>query len=158
MTPTLETFGAFTVAGITTRTCNRQERDPAQARIGPLWQRFAAEGVAQRLQQPGLAPPRVMGVYSRYASDHDGEFDVLAGVALDGPGPGAAPGVERVQVPAGLYLVFRRQGALPQAVIDTWGAVWAHFGQHPVPRRRFDVDFEAYECPDQVAVCIGVQG
>ncbi|MDA8443582.1 GyrI-like domain-containing protein [Paracidovorax valerianellae] len=160
MTPTRETVGAFTVAGIATRTNNRDERDPAQARLGTLWQRFFAEGIAQQVR-PGEPQPRVMGVYSGYASDQDGDFDVLAGVALDGTP--VAPGFTQVAVPAGEYLVFRRQGTLPQAVIDTWIDIWHYFQQQqpqqqPPVRRRFAVDFEAYEGPDRVAVYIGVLG
>ena len=60
-------------------------------------------------------------------------------------------------------LVFRRQGTLPQAVIDTWIDIWHYFQQQqpqqkPPVRRRFAVDFEAYEGPDRVAVYIGVLG
>ena len=39
MHPQLQRREAFSVAGLTVRTCNSDERDPQSARIGQLWDR-----------------------------------------------------------------------------------------------------------------------
>lgn len=144
---------AFRVAGPSVRTCNRDEMAPASARIPGLWQRFFSA------QPPAGAggDGHIYGVYSGYESDADGAFDVTAGVLL-APGTAATAGAQPVDVQAGYYLVFSGQGAMPQTVIDTWGAVWRWFAAHPQRRRRFGTDFEAYEGAHRVAIHIGVQG
>ena len=73
--PQATTVAAFRVAGIAVRTTNAVEADPASARIGPLWDRFFSESWEHRLPPPG-ADGRVFGVYSGYASDQHGAFDV----------------------------------------------------------------------------------
>lgn len=148
--PTLVHMPAFRVAGLRVRTCNRDEADPQRARIGALWDEFYSESWAHRLPGPG-ADGRLYGVYSAYASDQHGDFDVMAGVRIEQP----QARVE-VEVQSGDYLVFERQGPMPQAVIDAWGAVWRHFEQHPQLRRRFGTDFERYEGPEAVALHIGL--
>lgn len=141
---------AFRVVGETVRTRNRDEMDPAQARIPGLWQRFFSA-------QPAPGAGGIYGVYSGYESDADGAFDVTAGVALT-PAAAAPPGAQAVQVQPGRYLVFSSQGAMPQTVIDTWGAIWRWFGANPGVRRRFATDFESYTGADRVAIHIGVHG
>ena len=76
--PQATTVAAFRVAGIAVRTTNAAEADPASARIGPLWDRFFSESWEHKLPPPG-ADGRVFGVYSGYASDQHGAFDVTAG-------------------------------------------------------------------------------
>lgn len=149
---------AFSVTGITLRTCNSDEANPAIARLGGLWNRFFSQSWA--LQLPGRGDDgRLFGVYSAYESDERGAFDVTAGVAVppvpaDAP---AVPGAHRVEIEAGEYLVFEGEGEMPQMVIDTWIRIWRYFAEHGQPvRRRFGTDFEAYEGPDRVAIHIGV--
>lgn len=43
MEPVRQHHSAFQVAGLTARTTNREENDPATARIGALWNRFFGE-------------------------------------------------------------------------------------------------------------------
>ena len=149
---------AFSVAGLAVRTCNRDEADPAIARIGGLWDRFFSQSWERALPRPGAGPGddwRLFGVYSAYESDEHGAFDVTAGVAV-ALAALARPDAAWVEVQAGDYLVFSGQGAMPQGVIDTWGAIWRYFTENPQLRRRFGTDFEAYEGPDRVAIHIGV--
>jgi predicted transcriptional regulator YdeE len=72
--------------------------------------------------------------------------------------PLALAGLETVQIQAGSYLVFRSQGAMPQAVSTAWMQVWQHFS---APRtdyaRAYATDFEQYLGTDEVAVHIGVR-
>lgn len=156
ITPQAISIPAFRVAGIRTRTTNAAETDPATGRIGPLWDRFFSESWEHKLPPPA-SDGRVFGVYSHYASDQYGEFDVLAGVAAPSDYQ-ATPDASVVDIEAGNYLVFEAEGSMPQLVIDAWAAVWQYFEAYPQVQRRFGTDFEAYSGPYQVAIHIGVQG
>ncbi|WP_440531978.1 GyrI-like domain-containing protein [Variovorax sp. YR566] len=148
MEPTRQHQGAFHVAGLTIRTTNREENEPATARIGKLWGRFFGEETyASTPDRTGDA--RIFSVYSAYESDAHGAFDVTAGVAVSGSEGSRA-------VEAGDYLVFTGHGEMPQMVIATWQRIWQYFEAHPEVARRYRSDFEAYEGPDKVAIHIGV--
>ena len=152
---------AFQVTGLSVRTRNSDENDPATARIGALWDSFFSHSWERHLPAVGH-DGRLFGVYSAYESDAHGAFDVTVGVATD-PGAGAAgyaggEKIRRTPVLAGTYLVFTGAGPMPQMVIDTWGAIWAYFARNPQVQRRFGTDFEAYSGPDQVAIHIGIVG
>lgn len=148
MEPTRQHQDAFHVAGLTIRTTNREENEPATARIGKLWGRFFGEETYA--STPGRTrDARIFSVYSAYESDAHGAFDVTAGVAVSGSEGSRA-------VEAGDYLVFTGQGEMPQMVIATWQRIWQYFEAHPEVARRYRSDFEAYEGPDKVAIHIGV--
>lgn len=149
---------AFTVAGIAVRTCNRDEMNPDTARLGELWNRFFTQSWERKLPARG-DDGRIFGVYSSYASNEHGAFDVTAGVAVAATDLGqvAATGAACVNVEAGEYLVFTGEGEMPQMVIGTWQRIWRYFAAHLQVQRRFGTDFEAYEGPDKVAIYIGVR-
>jgi predicted transcriptional regulator YdeE len=147
MQPQLQRHGAFSIAGLTVRTTNREENDPQSARIGKLWTRFFDERAYERPHR--INDMRLYGVYSAYESDAHGAFDITTGVAVsDGPAT--------VRIEAGDYLVFSGQGEMPQMVLAVWQSIWQYFEQHPEIRRTYRSDFEAYSGPDQVAIHIGV--
>lgn len=139
------------LAGITTRTTNAAEFSPATAQIAPLWQRFFAERVAQSVAD--YTPQSALyGVYSRYASDALGAFDLSAAVLAT-----AVPeGLDAVTVPAGPYLVFEAQGPMPATVIALWAAVWRYFQDQPAHPRGYASDFEEYSGEGRIAISIGV--
>ncbi|KQX84975.1 GyrI-like domain-containing protein [Variovorax sp. Root473] len=148
MEPLRQHHDAFRVSGLTVRTTNREENDPATARIGALWNRFFGEqtyGVTLHR----TSDTRIFSVYSAYESDAHGAFDVTAGVAV-------SEGADSIAIEAGDYLVFTGRGEMPQMVIATWQRIWQYFEAHPEIVRRYRSDFEAYAGPDAVAIHIGV--
>jgi len=149
MEPVRQNHGAFQVSGLTARTTNHEENDPATARLGTLWDRFFGEET-YRSTPHRTHDARIFGVYSGYESDASGAFDVTVGVAVSDAAGGAAT------VEAGDYLIFTGQGEMPQMVIDTWQRIWQYFDAHPTITRRYRSDFEAYDGPDKVAIHIGV--
>jgi len=148
MEPIRQHHDAFQIAGLTARTTNREENDPATARIGALWGRFFGEQTYESTPHR-TGDSRIFSAYSAYESDAHGAFDVTVGVAVSG-------GENGVAVEAGDYLVFTGQGEMPQMVIATWQRIWQYFDAHPTIARRYRSDFEAYEGPDKVAIHIGV--
>ncbi|EJL77672.1 GyrI-like domain-containing protein [Variovorax sp. 2RAF20] len=148
MEPIRQHLDAFRVAGLTARTTNHEENDPATARIGALWDRFFGEQTYESTPHR-TADVRLFGVYSAYESDTRDAFDVTTGVAVSG-------GEGSLAIEAGDYLVFTGQGKMPQMIIATWQRIWQYFEAHPEIARSYRSDFEAYEGPDRVAVHIGV--
>jgi predicted transcriptional regulator YdeE len=147
MQPRLHYREAFSVAGLSTRTCNQDERDPHSARIGKLWGRFFDECAYEAPNRIG--DMRLYGVYSGYEADEHGAFDITAGVAVAGE-----PATVRIE--AGDYLVFSGQGEMPQMVLALWQSIWQYFEAHPEIQRTYRSDFESYDGPYQVDIHIGV--
>ena len=137
------------VAGLSVRTTNGEETDPARARIPALWGRFFAEGHAARGQGP------IYSVYSDYESDVNGAYTVLVGRKV-----GEAESAEgAVTIPPGSYLVFTSRGEMPEAVQRGWGEVWRYFSAPGTPRRSYAADFELYDpaSPDAVRIHVGIE-
>lgn len=152
MQPTLVSAEPFTVSGLSVRTVNRDEADPSLAKLPGLWGTFYGQ------QLPGKIPNRradslVYGIYSDYESDGSGPYTVTAGVRVNLP----ASDYSSVAVPGGRYLVFESHGAMPQAVIDAWMAIWQWFAQTREYKRAFATDYEEYRGPDRVAIYISVE-
>lgn len=138
------------LAGIQTRTTNLNEATP-EAKIKPLWESFFLDRVAQSV--PGYTPQsQLYGIYSGYASDAHGAYDLTAAV----PAAEVPEGLVGIQVPVGDYLVFEGQGPMPQTVLAVWGAVWQYFEREPAYPRRYANDYEQYSGDGRVAVYIGV--
>lgn len=152
MHPACITLTPFSVTGIEVRTINRDEFNPATAKLPRLWQQFYQDNVAARIAAAPAAP--IFGVYAGYESDATGHYTVTAGMAItptpDGP-------FNTVEIAAGEYLVFTEKGTMPQAVITAWTRVWQYFEASPDIKRCFHTDFELYASADEVAVHIGIE-
>jgi len=139
-----------TITGLKARTKNEDEMNPKVAKIGALWQNFF-ENIMPTL---GETPPPLYGVYFNYESDAHGEFDVLVGAESVEP----LDGRETVVLEDGNYLCFTAKGELPQAVIETWGEIWAYFADENCKERRvYKTDFEHYISQDEAEIYIGVK-
>ena len=150
MQPQRQTLAqAIAITGISVRTTNAAEFNPATGKIAGLWGRFFNEGLYDKLPGKQAASP-IYGVYSNYESDYRGAFDVTAGVACV-----SSKGTLVLQ--AGEYLVFSATGPMPQTVLQTWGAVWQYFQSNPGVARTYATDFEVYLGTDEVEIHIGVQ-
>ncbi|KTC90290.1 EVE domain-containing protein [Fluoribacter dumoffii] len=150
ITPQLIKVNAFTVMGYSERTKNSVEFDPQTAKLAQLWKKFYSA------QIPGHKPDSpVYGVYSGYESDHNGFYTVIAGVEISLGGE--LVGFETVGVKEGDYLVFKNSGSMPQAIIETWQAIWHYFDNKSDFSRTYETDFEMYIGQGQCAVYIGVK-
>ena len=154
MEPKLVQHEGGTAVGVDVRTRNQEEMEPGKGRIPSLWERFFREGIASRLQDK-VHPESRVGVYSEYESDHTGYFTLMAGMLTDPAAPVPA-GMKKVAIPAGEYLVFRAEGEMPGALIQTWMAIWKYFGGTRDVKRKYLVDFEAYQAARIVDIYISV--
>ncbi len=136
------------ITGLQVRTKNADEMNPETQQIAPLWGRFYSEVLPILVEGA-----TVYGVYHNYASDAQGEFDVLVGAdSLE-----VTEEMKSVELQAGKYLMFPVKGELPQAIIDTWMQIWAYFEDPSIDERRaYETDFELYKSADEVEIYIGV--
>jgi predicted transcriptional regulator YdeE len=155
MQPTRQTLAApISATGITVRTTNSAEFNPATGKIAGMWGRFFSEGLFASL--PGkLAESPVYGVYSGYESDYMGAFDVTAAVAVSKPSGDEK--LHDLELQAGEYLVFSATGPMPRTVLQTWGAVWQYFQSNPNVQRSYATDYEVYLSADRLAIHIGIK-
>lgn len=104
MAPELKRMPGFKAVGIEMRTSNATEMNAASAKIPGLWGRFYQEIIPAHIKH-AKADARVVGIYSKYASDHSSPYSLLAGVEVSTldtiPG-----GMTGIAIPAGKYLVF----------------------------------------------------
>jgi predicted transcriptional regulator YdeE len=82
-----------------------------------------------------------------------GEFDVLVGVEeLE-----ISDKLTSVTLEEGKYLCFESKGEMPQAVIETWGEIWAYFSDENCKEKRaYGTDFEVYLSQNEAEIYIGV--
>jgi len=134
-------FQGLRINGLSVRTCNADEAHPDRSRIGALWADFAVQ-VAPYIAHDAVT----YGVYHQYESDMNGAYDLLVGSdAIQQNAVTDAPPWQAVNIPAGSYGVFRAHGAMPQAVMEAWGRVWAYFSDPQCAHQRaYTSDFERY--------------
>jgi len=135
-----------TIYGLKVRTTNEKEMNPETAKIGALWGDYF-ENILPTLPEATQG----YGVYANYESDAFGEFDVFAGSEV------LNDALEKVVLKEGNYLCFKTNGELPQAVIETWGEIWAYFSdEHCKEIRTYKTDYELYLSENEAEIYIGV--
>jgi len=144
------------IVGLATRTANTAESDPATAQISKLWERFRAEGWAERLDEIGAVGP-TMAVYSAYESDVSGSYQLLVGREVPSSPPVSVP-LQVSSIAQGPYLTFRCSGSLPDAIIGGWREVWKYFARANAPARAYTSDFEIYPEAGPAEIWVAVQG
>ncbi len=156
------TIAEKTIQGISIRTTNANEMNPETAKIAALYENFYQNIVVD--YQHGA---RVYGVYFDYESDANGLFSVLAGADRI---ESSTMELQQVKIVAGDYLVFKGEGEMPQAVIDTWMKIWDFFSESNTSKkadkntddstqykRAYKTDFEFYKSESQVEIHIGIE-
>lgn len=140
------------VTGLTVRTSNASERDPATAALPGLWARFFAAAASGA----GTPPAEVFSVYAEYESDVNGEYTVVVGREAGR----SVSGERTIRIPAGRYVVFTSSGEMPAAVIAGWQQVWAYFDRPGAPQRAYTTDFEYYDPsePSTLRIHVAVRG
>lgn len=140
-----------TIRGLSIRTTNENEMNPATGKIGPLWKDFD-----EKVEVEYKRGNRVYGVYFNYESNETGEFSVLAGT--DQPDIRATCELETVVIQNGKYLVFTAKGDIPKIVIDTWGKIWEYFASNDAKYERlYTTDFEYYVNQNEIEIYIAVK-
>ena len=130
----------LSVIGIEVRTSNAE----AATVIPRQWDRLFKDGIITRI--PNRADANILAVYSRYASDHNGEYDYLIGARVkDGSQPPDGMAV-RVIPKARYAVVTTAQGPVGKVVSETWQKIWGLEEAGELGgRRTYKADFELYD-------------
>jgi predicted transcriptional regulator YdeE len=132
---------AFTVIGIEARTTNAKEAT-GDGIIPKQWQKFFQEGVLGKI--PNKASQNIYALYTKYASDRNGEYNFVIG-AMVKDGTVAPVGMVTRHVPAAHYLVLTSEkGVLRKVVPDAWLALWKLEDEGKL-KRAYQTDFEIYD-------------
>lgn len=147
---------SFTVIGIKIRTNNQAGDIPRQ------WDRFFKEGVLGRI--PNKLDADILAVYTRYASDHNGDYDYLIGARVRDAS--AAPeGMVADIIPEARYAVLTTErGPVGKVVSEAWQKIWTLEETGGLGgRRTYRADFEVYDQrsrdPEnsQVEIYVGIE-
>lgn len=123
------------VAGLKIRTSNGSP--DAGEKIGGLWQRFFSEGVYEEI--PGKTKEATIGLYTNYAGDEKGEYDMYVCCEVD-PDEKLSEQLDVTEIEAGKYAKFVVKGHMVTAVQDFWQKLW-----DMKLERKFSCDFEEYQ-------------
>lgn len=121
----------FDVVGVSVVTDNKSGTDD----INALWERFFKESVGQFV--PNKVDDIIYAVYSDYEGDHEAPYRLTIGYRVNGDE--TPDTMHRVSVKAAEYAVMSAAGKQPDALIETWRAIWSSDLE-----RRFGTDFEVY--------------
>jgi predicted transcriptional regulator YdeE len=122
---------AFDVVGISVVT----DRSKGTDDINGLWERFFKESVGQVIDNK--TDDVIYAVYSNYEGDHEAPYRLTIGYRVGDAR--TADGMDRVQVVDQQYAAMSAAGKQPEALIETWTAIWSSdLG------RTYKSDFEVY--------------
>jgi len=152
----LETFESFDVVGVSVVTDNQSGTDD----INALWERFFKESVGTKVENK--IDDVIYAVYSDYEGDHEAPYRYTIGykvAAADDIPQNVPENMTHTHVQTQEYAMMSAAGAQPQALIETWSAIW----QSDLDR-SFKTDFEIYgprffeDGINEVIVAIGLNG
>ena len=134
--------------GITVRTNNKNEMDPATSKIakiaGVYWSQNIAGNVVNR-KQPGVT----YAAYTDFESDENGDYTYFIGEQVDsfaGLGNPDLNDCKQLTIPASSYQKFTTQsGKMPAVVIDAWQEIWRMQSSDFGGKRKYIADFEVYD-------------
>ena len=125
----------FKIIGIAVRTTNANGQ--AATDLGKLWGQFISEAVSKI---PNVISEEVIAVYTDYESDYQGTYTAIIGKKVSSLDE-IPKGMIGREFPAKKFQKFIAKGEMPNAVVQTWKAIWE---QDEVLNRVYQYDFEVY--------------
>ena len=130
--------------GLTARTNNKNEMNPATAKIGELAGRFWGQNVAAQIlnrKNPGVTH----SVYTEYDSDEHGDYTYFVGEEVSSF-ENIPSGLEKLTIPEAKYQKFTTEaGKMPEVVINAWQKIWKMSSEDFGGKRAYQADFELYD-------------
>ncbi|NCT40115.1 MAG: AraC family transcriptional regulator [Alphaproteobacteria bacterium] len=123
---------SFDVVGVSIITDNEKATDD----INALWERFFKESIGQFV--PGKTDDVIYAVYSDYQGDHEKPYRLTIGYRVSEVK--TPDTMHHVGVKSQEYAVMSAAGKQPDALIETWKAIWS---SEDLPR-SYATDFEVY--------------
>lgn len=137
------------VSGLSTVTNNEDELNEETAKIAKLWEDYQDKNILGKTFNKAKKSS-MYGVYSDYVSQENGDYKVT--VAVEVTKPKNAIVIENQR-----YLVFQKEGELPDVVLECWKDIWAYFNSEPEYERAFNIDFEKYSKEDSIEIYVSIK-
>ena len=137
------------LSGLSTITNNKNEKEPETAKIMQLWQDYEDKNILGATFNKSKKFD-MYGVYSDYVSDVNGDFKVTVAVEVTKP-------KNAIVIKKQRYLVFKKNGELPDIVIDCWKDIWEYFENKPEYERAYTIDFEKYSKENEIEIYISIK-
>ena len=137
------------ISGISVTTNNKNEMNEDTQKIAPLWEQYDKEYIHTKTLNKAK-DSSLYGVYSNYTSDLNGDFDVTVGVEVTKP-------KNVIIIENEKYLVFKKEGEVPEVAIETWQEVWDYFSTESEYERKYSIDFEKYSKRDEIEIYISIK-
>lgn len=134
----------MSLVGIKVRTNNKNEIDPATAKIGSMMQRYFQEQIAQQITER-KNPNRTICVYTEYESDASGDYTYFIGEEVTAAAK-VPNGLSSHTIPMQPYAKFTPSpGQMPGVVISAWQRIWKMEAAELGGIRAYHSDFEVYD-------------
>jgi predicted transcriptional regulator YdeE len=130
--------------GLSARTNNKNEMDPATSKIGELAGRFWSQNLGAQIadrKNPGVT----LAVYTEYDSNEHGDYTYYIGEEVNSFENVPAE-FHPLTIPAANYQKFTTpSGKMPAVVIDAWQQIWKMSDEQLEAERAYVADFEVYD-------------
>lgn len=135
----------FKLVGITARTNNKNEMNPATAKIGQTaglyWQNQLANDIKHRVTA-GIT----YAVYTDFESDENGDYSYFIGEAVSSLEGQDLDKFKALTIPTSNYQKFTTErGKMPDIIISAWQEIWSMQPEDFIGPRKYIADFELYD-------------
>ena len=151
------------LVGLTTRTNNKDEMNPDEAKIGALFGSYLGNNIADSIKHR-VTPNVTYSVYTEYESDENGDYTYFIGEAVDSLDDQDLSKFKSIVIPASKYQKFTTEaGKIPDIVIGAWQKIWTMGENDFSGKRKYIADFEIYDekatTPDNaiIDIYIGIE-
>ena len=132
------------LVGLTARTNNKNEMNPATSKIGELAGRFWSQNSASQIsnrKNPGVT----LSVYTEFESNENGDYTYFIGEEVSSF-ENLPTGFQKLTIPASHYQKFTTSpGKMPEVVIQAWQQIWKMSADDFGGERAYVADFEVYD-------------
>jgi predicted transcriptional regulator YdeE len=133
----IETKEKLYVIGISVRTTNANGQSGKDLEV--LWGKFWGEEVLKKI--PDKASDDIYAVYTDYESDFRGAYTAIVGSQVTSLA-NIPPGFVGIEIDQARYERFVSRGRMPEAIFNTWLAIWANDDLNK--RRAYKADFTVH--------------
>ncbi len=136
--------------GISVRTNNETESNEETQKIAPLWAKYDEENIFSKTLNKANNTS-FYGLYLNYESDVNGDYDAMVAVEV------TKTKNKPIIIENQKYLVFTKEGELPEVAFEAWQEVWEYFENNSEYERAYAVDFEKYSKKEEVEIYISIK-
>lgn len=138
-------LGELTLVGLTARTNNKNEMNPATSKIGALAGYYWAKQVAKNIKHRTNSGA-TYSVYTEFESDENGDYTYFIGEVVDSTEGQDLSQFKVLSIPESHYQKFTTEpGKMPDVVISAWQKIWTMKENDFAGKRKYISDFEIYD-------------